>query len=116
MTKPTERWAKGRYARPVEDKVRVDTYVREFRLAEGLTLHQLSGLARVGHRSMQRAEWGEIMSVNVGSLLRIANALGVSVSDCFPILGPTQAGAKRLRDAAKAQKCEAEAERAQSIG
>jgi hypothetical protein len=44
------------------------------------------------------ADRGEILGLRAESMLRVAGALGVTVAECWPILGPLPKPAARARD------------------
>lgn len=78
---------------------RIDSKVKALRAARGWSLTTLAGIARVTIPSVQRAERGDVLAVRLEVLLRIANALGVTVAEVWPLLGPMLPGLARSREA-----------------
>lgn len=62
------------------------TFLGALRLARGLTQPQLSKLAQVGERTIQRYESGSTGRVNLAILNRIAAVFGLPVQEVFPEL------------------------------
>lgn len=50
----------------------------------------MAGLARVTLRAASQADRGDVLSLRLETLLRIANALDATVAEVWPLLGPIQ--------------------------
>jgi len=71
-----------------EEHPKVGRHIRELRKAEGLSLRALADRCELSINAISRIERGE-SSPTVSSLLRLANALGVHITDLFKT-GPEQ--------------------------
>jgi transcriptional regulator with XRE-family HTH domain len=74
-------------ASEVELRQRVGTNIRTRRLRLGLTLKQAAGRALVHWRRWQKIECGAV-SVGLGTLERMAIAMGVDASDLLRVPSP----------------------------
>lgn len=95
----------------VEQGLTLESRVRALRVARGLSMVALAGLARTTIETVRACERGRVLGAQLGTLMRVANALGVSVGECFPLLAPPPArpnGAPRSLAAFRAGMAEVE--------
>lgn len=67
-------------------------HLRTLRTAQGLSQCQLAGLARSSERAVRKLERGDLDGLRVGTLIRLAGALGVGAADVLPVLGSVLPG------------------------
>ena len=65
----------------------VESNVRAYRAAAGLSQMALGGLSRTSAATIRACERGRILDLKVHTLTRVAAALGCGVADLWPILG-----------------------------
>lgn len=95
----------------------IESRVKQLRLRNGWSQERLGGLAGVPSSAVRRSERGLILTMRVEALLRIANALDVSVADCWPLLGPLPMPEAKARNAGiQARILAIEAKRAERVG
>ncbi len=76
---------------------------RRFRLEAGLTQAQVAGLARSTNEAVRRIERGEIVHVQLGTLLRIAGVLECGAADLLPVLRAVRERPKRAAAAVRGE-------------